>query len=170
MRWSVRGIVSLNFGAGIPTGPVVQDDSGEPLPIHAQPGTGAIVPVIGLSWGGFAPPLSGFVAVSAWFPAEGEQQLKSGDSVRASAVGQWQPGRDWALRLGVDARRDQVSYERGAVEKDSGGVIVFLSPELAFSPTTDVLLSAAFRMPFINRLKGDHVEGPVPSISLAWDV
>lgn len=163
-------LVTVAAGSGLPTGSVLTDDAGVPLPIHAQPGTGAFVPMLGLSWGGFSPPWSSFVGLSAWWPLEGDLSLQAGRSLRASAAGQWQPSSSWAFRMGVDGRWDGVSKEQGATEPDSGGGILFASPEVLWSPSADLLIGLAIRWPVLNALRGRHEEGPVPSLTLTWDV
>jgi hypothetical protein len=48
----------------------------------------------------------------------------------------------------------------GAALPDSGGTIVFLSPQLIATATEDLLLAAGARWPVLDDLHGAHDEGP----------
>jgi len=58
----------------------------------------------------------------------------------------------------------------GAEATDSGGLILFLSPGLIWSPQADWLLHVTAQLPALNRLNGAHAEKSVYAVGMSYDL
>jgi hypothetical protein len=165
-----RHLLAVQVGAELPTAGTQRDRNGAALPSEAQLGTGGLDPILGASYGYFREPWSAYVSATVVLPTDSRAGIEPGRSLLGTAAGQYQIDVDWAARLGVDTRVDQRSHNQGSGdEPDSGGFIAFLSPELVFSPTTDLIVSASVRVPVVNRLSGFHDEGLIAQTAITYD-
>jgi len=164
-----RHLFSLLAGLKVPSAQRQTDATGAALPIEAQPGSGSFDPIFGAAYAYFAKPWSFFVSAYGTLPTRGRESFRASPSLRTTVAGQYQFSRRFAARANIDARLDGKAYERGEPERDSGGAIFFASPEVLFTPQTDVTLFASFRYPVLNLLYGHHEEGPMISAGLGYD-
>ena len=102
-------------------------------------------------------------------PTPGYHERRGGVWLPATAAGEYHPSPAFAYRLGIDARFDGRTREAGEVEPDTGGAIAYLSPELVYSPATDVLVNAYLRVPVVDALIGRHDEGVIAGLGVARD-
>lgn len=162
-------LLALTGGVKLPTAPTAHGTSGERLPQELQPGTGSVDPIAGASYSFFAWPWSFYGSVQLTWPTMTVEGARSSRSVRGSAVGQWQ-ATDWlGLRLGLDGRVDGRALEDGRPDRDSGGFIGYVSPELVFSPALDLTVAAVVRLPVVQQLEGFHREGRILGLTVARD-
>lgn len=168
-HFAPRHLVALQLGTQLPTSSVQRDAAGMLLPGEAQLGTGGFDPIVGVSYGYFEAPWSAYASVTAVIPTMSRAGIEPGASLLGTVAGQYQLGTNLAARLGVDTRLDRRTREGGVVDPDSGGFIAFASPEIVYSPRTDLLLSASVRLPVVNRLSGRHDEGPVAQTAVVYD-
>jgi hypothetical protein len=163
-------LIALQVGAELPTAGTQRDAAGAVLPGEAQLGTGGVDPILGASYGYFREPWSAYASATAVLPTASRAAIRPGPSLLGTVAGQYQINAGWAARLGVDTRLDQRSRNEGAGDDpDSGGFIAFLSPELVFSPASDLLVSASVHVPVVNALSGFHDEGVVAQTALTYD-
>ena len=165
-----RHLVAALVGVKLPTGAVQRGPGGEVLPAELQPGTGSVDPLGGLSYAHFAWPWSIYTSVQVFGSTTGAEGMRASRSVRATAAAQWQATGRVALRLGLDGRMDGRALEGGEPERDSGGVIGFVSPEVLLSPAMDWMVLASVRVPVVQGLWGFHREGPIVGLAIAKDL
>lgn len=166
---ALRHAWSLTAGADVPTSPELAAD-GAPLPIEAQPSSGALSGVIGASYALYAYPWSAYVGVAGRASTVGHLDFQAGPALLSTISVQRQLSTAWALGVGVDARLDAAAHEHGADDPHSGGFLALASPEVRWSPTTDLTLSLGVRVPVVRALRGDHDEGVAGLLGAAWDL
>jgi hypothetical protein len=94
----------------------------------------------------------------------------SGDSLRASLVGQWQPLRWLGARGGVEGRLDGGGLlADGQSDPSSGGFVGYVSADALVRPATDLVLSLGGMVPVVQAWRGEHHEGPILAASAAVD-
>lgn len=165
-----RHLYAVTAGLKIPTAPRQRSETdGSFLPIEAQPGTGSWDPLLGISYAFFARPFSLYASVQGSAPLRGTSDFRASPSMRTTTAAQYQLVSWLAPRAGIDTRLDARAYEEGRPERDSSGFIAFVSGELLLSPTTDLLLVLAARVPVVQALAGYHREGPVLGGAVAYD-
>lgn len=162
-------LVATTLGLKLPTAPAQRGPDGERLPLELQPGTGSVDPSVGALVAWFAFPWSAYATALGVWPTRGTDGARASRSLRATVAGQRQLTSWFAGRLAVDGRLDGRAVEGGEVERDSGGAVGYLSPEVLLSPGVDWMLSAAVRWPVVERLRGFHREGVVASVTVARD-
>lgn len=163
-------LIGLTAGLELPTTPRAVRDDGTPAPIEAQVGTASFDPLVGLSYAFFADPFSFYASSTVLVPTRGRFDLLAGPAWLNTVTAQLQPWTEVAFRLGLDARLDGVAREGDQPDNDTGGFITFLSPEVVVSPVMDLIVRAAVRLPIIDRLNGDHDEGPMVTLGVAYDL
>src|SRR5262249_55915993 len=146
-----------------------REDNGTLLPIEVQPGTGSVDPMAGFSYNYFAFPWSLYASTTLVIPTEGTSGFRASRSLRSTVSLQRHLLESLALRLSADTRVDGKAVENGGPAADSGGFIAFTSPEVLWSPTTDVTLSLFARIATVNHLDGSHREPYVLGASVAYD-
>lgn len=164
-----RHLVAAIGGAKLPTAALERNASGELLPIEVQPGTGSFDPIAGASYAFFAFPWSLYASAQVVLPTAGTEGFRASRSLRTTVAAQRQLGTLVAARLAADTRVDGRAVEHGAPAEDSGGYIVFASPELLLSPATDLTVVLYARLSALNRLQGRHVEPYVLGAAIAYD-
>lgn len=168
--FGAKHLVAALLGVKLPTGQVEQGADGRTLPAELQPGTGSIDPLAGLSYAHFAWPWSVYASVQLFATTKGTEGMRASRSVRATAVAQWQATATVALRLGLDGRVDGKAIEDGRAERDSGGFIGFVSPEVLLSPALDWAILLSLHQPVVQALSGFHREGSIWSVGVAKDL
>lgn len=168
--YGARHLVALLAGVKLPTGAVQRGPGGEALPVELQPGTGSVDPLAGLSYAHFAWPWSFYTSLQLFASTAGTDGMRASRSVRTTTAAQWQASSALGLRLGFDGRLDGKALEGGEIERDSGGFIGFLSPEVLLSPAQDWMVLLSVRVPVIQALLGFHREGPILSLAVARDL
>ncbi|RMH36372.1 MAG: transporter [Deltaproteobacteria bacterium] len=169
--FSPRHLVGLDARVKLPTGPELDTPVGTDLfRIESQPGTGSVDAAVGASYGYFRDPWSAYASALAVLPGTGYRDVRAGRSLRATVAAQFQPSPRFGYRLGVDARWDAVTTEAGEVEDDTGGFIAFVTPQVIYSPITDVVVHAYVRIPAVNALYGRHDEGAIVAVGVTRDL
>lgn len=154
-------------GTMLPTGPVRDGSSGEPLSV--QTGTGAWLGEGGLWYAGFAFPWSAYASATAQLPLAHREHLRPGVAVLTNAGTQYQITAAWAVQGSVESRWAARNEEFGEADANSGGWITFLSPRILYSPKQDVLLQAGAQFPVLEKKSGFHEEGITISGGIIYD-
>ena len=161
--------LTISAGVKLPSAPLEHDPSGALVPPDLQPGCGSIVPLVGLSYAWTSSIWSAWTSASLLFPVEVRAGSHPGDSLRGSFTLQLQPARVLATRLGVFGRLDSTGELDGEPVKGSGGASVYVAPEIALSPTQDVVISAGAAFPAIQAMRGYRATAPVLLASIGVD-
>ncbi|MCB9527012.1 MAG: transporter [Myxococcales bacterium] len=161
--------LGLTAALRLPTAPELDGADG-PLPLDAQPGTGAFMPALGVWYGLFAHPWSAHTSATVVVPSEGHGALRTGLTGLATAHVQRQWPIDLALRVGLDGRLGARDALAGATVRDSGGATLFATAGLGYSPLTDVLLDATLRWPVYDDRRGGERAEPSLSLAVVWDL
>jgi hypothetical protein len=167
--FSPRHLASLIAGVNVPVTPATLDAAGAPLPPELQAGTGTFAPVVGLAYAHFHYPWSEYASAQALLPVGSRAGSRPSRSLRLTSALQRHLGDAVAARLAVDARLDGTAEESGAPDPDTGGAVVFLSPELLVSPLTDLVLFGAVRVPIAQRFWGAHTTSRIWMVGVVRD-
>jgi hypothetical protein len=163
-------LLAVLVGTELPTSPTLRDAEGRPLSIDAQLGTGSMDPFAGLAYTAFRGAWSFVVSATGALPTQGRLGFRSGASLRSTLAAQYQPSTAWALRLAADTRLESASSISGVREEAGSGFIGFLSPELLFSPTSDLVLQLGVRAPVLNLMSGRVRQTPILQAAVAFDL
>jgi len=169
-EFSPDHLVSVLVGMELPTSPTVHDAQGRPLSLDAQLGTGSWDLLAGLAYARFRGEWSFIASATGYLPTRGRMGYLAGASVRSTLAAQYQPHPRWALRLAADTRLEGASDTRGLRHPDGRGFIGFLSPDVLYSPTTDVVIQAGVRAPVLNLLSGRVRHTPILQAAVAYDL
>jgi hypothetical protein len=168
--FSPNHMVSVLAGVKLPTAPLQYTLEHQPLSLDAQLGSGSLDPFAGLAYTAFGAPWALVASVTGYHPTRGHEGFRAGASVRTTLAAQFQPSPRWALRLATDTRLEALSDTRGERSRHGGGFIAFLSPDVLFSPVTDVVVEVGVRLPVLNLLGGSIHPTPILHTALAYDL
>jgi hypothetical protein len=164
-----RFMAGLTFGIKWPTAPVARQADGTLYDLRVQPGTGSKDAILGGFLSYFKHPWSAYGSVMLYEAGDGHFGLEPGRSLRATVSAQYQPLKDLSLRLGSDGRLDARTEENDVVDPDSGGVMVFGTADVLYSPKSDLILRLGTALPVVQGLYGDHREGPMLTLGAVYD-
>lgn len=162
-------LMALEAGLELPTAPRLTRPDGEPLGFEAQPGTGSFDPSAGVSYAWFARPLSVYTSVRGLFPTAGRFGARSGAALLASVVAQVDAS-VLAARAGLDFRAEAPFEENGLEDPHSGGVGLFITPEVLLGGWSDLMVRIAVSVPAVLDLRGTQTEGPTIRFGVVLDV
>lgn len=155
---------SLYFGVKVPTGRTdVESPGGERLEPDHQPGSGSLDGFVGLA----ATKRVGAstIGVSALYTVagDGSQDSNLGDVLRMNCGLGWSPsqveeGALWRWMLELNGQWHESGTTDGAVEENTGGVQVFLSPGLRVTTSARVSWFASIGVPVYQDLDGTQSE------------
>jgi hypothetical protein len=161
-------LVQLVVGALVPTGPVMARPDGQ-LALEAQPGSGALAPLLGIAWSAFFGEASVHASLLASLPTEGTLGLRVGPSARASVTAVTQPLRELAVTMALDARVDAPSAQAGRAV-GGWGAVLFVSPGVMISPVPDLTIYAAVRLPIVDVQAEARRDAPIVEAGVAIDL
>ncbi|HVG56913.1 MAG TPA: transporter [Hyalangium sp.] len=163
-------LVSVLVGLELPTSPTVHDGQGRPLSLDAQLGTGSWDPFAGLAYRMRRGEWSFVASLTGFLSTRGRMGFRAGSSLRNTLAAQYQPHPRWALRLATDSLLESASETQGVPDPDGRGFIGYLSPEVLYSPATDVVVQVGVRAPVLNLLSGDVRQTPILQAAVAYDL
>ncbi len=169
-EFSADHLFSVLAGVKLPTAPRLRAEDGTLLDLDTQLGSGSVDPLAGVAYQHFRGDWSFLVSATGFLPLRGMLGFKAGPSVRTTLAAQYQPAPKWAVRLGLDGRMEAAADIDGEKEENGGGVIGYASPDVLFSPSTDIVVAAGVRVPFFNRLHGRVAPTPIAMMSVAYDL
>jgi hypothetical protein len=168
--FSPNHLVNVLVGTKLPTAPLQRTADHQPLSLDAQLGSGSVDPFAGLAYTAFGAPWSFVASVTGYVPTRGHEGFRAGASVRTTLAAQLQPSPRWALRLATDTRLEALSDSGGERSRHGGGFIAFLSPDVLFSPATDMVVELGVRVPVLNLLGGAIQQTPILHTALVYDL
>jgi hypothetical protein len=163
-----RQSFALAGGTSIPTGSDDETVDGERLDQHAQLGTGAWIPYVGLLYAFHHDPWNFLVSVTAKFPTTNSYGYRYGNAVLWSATVRFRIVESFALALGVDGRQAQRDTSEGVVQQNTGGLVVAAVPGFAWNVAGPVWLLAQVQVPFATSLYGVQSVGVTGLASLQF--
>ncbi len=169
-EFSPDHLVSVLVGVELPTSLTVNDGQGQPLSLDAQLATGSWDPFAGLAYTMFRGEWSFIASATGYLSTRGRMGFRAGAALRGTLAAQYQPHPRWALRLAADTRLEGESERNGVSDPIGRGFIGFLSPDVLYSPVTDVVLLAGVRVPVLNLLSGPVRQTPILQASVAYDL
>lgn len=169
-HFPARALWGAQFGLRLPTS-TEQKSGGQAIDFDAQPGAGATLYSLGAWYGHYAMPWL-FYASGTYQRAltDGYQGYRSGDAVLVTAHSQYAPGYRVALQLAVDGRWRQEDRYDGVADPDSGGVLVMLTPGLAWMPFEDLVANISYQLPVIENPHGHQEEAPTLRVGMTYDL
>lgn len=163
-------LLAVLVGSELPTSPTLSDGQGRPLSLDAQLGSGSVDPFAGLAYTAFRGSWSFIVSATGSLSTRGREGFRGGAALRTTVAAQFQPSPAWALRLAADTRLEGASTLHGVRDPVGSGFIGFLSPEVLFSPASDVVLQLGVRAPVLNLLSGHVRQTPILQAAVAYDL
>ncbi|MGF1468841.1 MAG: transporter [Sandaracinaceae bacterium] len=161
-------LVGGTLGVKLPT----SLDHGGPtgrIPVDAQSGTGTIDPLAGLFLTYLADPWALFTSGVVRVPLAGRYEEEPGTSVRTTTAVQYRVDTHVTLRGAVDTRYDAPALVLGRRDPSTEHFALFLSPEVLWSPVTDLILSLAVRVPVLQVSGQTRRESPYLQLSAVLD-
>ncbi|MGB5191470.1 MAG: hypothetical protein WBN70_00705 [Polyangiales bacterium] len=169
-KFAPRHLVSLIGGLEFPTSTIEYDQSGQPLPLEFQVGTGSWDPIAGASYAMFMNPWSLFLSSMGIFPTTGTANTRASTSFRQTLLGQYQPWTFLAFQLGVEFRVDGPGYIGGVRDPNTGGHITYGTLGIVGLPQERIMVHATAALPMVQRLDGTHREGFAFTAGLIYDI
>jgi len=161
--------LTLHGGVKGPTAPPERDAAGRWVPTDLQPGCGSIVPSVGVTYTMTWSLVSWWASSSLALPISVRDGPHPGDSFRASTSVQIQPTTKLAARVGAHGRLDSAGAIGDEVDKRSGGGALYVAPELVFSPTMDLVVSAGASFPMLQGTRGHLATSPIALLGVGYD-
>ncbi len=152
-------LLGLHVGLKLPTSLDQVRADGTRLPVDAQTGSGTVDPLLGLFYAHFADPWSVFASAIVSVPLAGRYDEAPGPSLRANVAVQHRFDRHVTLRGGVDARLDAPARIGDRTDPRSEHVVLFVSPDLLWSPVGDLVLVLGVRIPTLQISEQGREEG-----------
>lgn len=160
---------TLGGGVKLPTAPLEHDAAGVPVPPDLQPGCGAVMPFVAVTYAAMGSLLSAWTTVSFYLPAAVRDGPHPGASLRGSGLLQVQPFDLLAARLGAHGRWDGRGDDGNEVIRTSGGAAAHASGELVLSPARDVVISAGVALPVVQEMRAYRATSPVAMLGVGVD-
>ncbi|MGZ6059154.1 MAG: hypothetical protein ACXWLP_06820 [Myxococcaceae bacterium] len=168
MASQARQSIALAGGTSIPTGADDLTVEGQRLDQHAQLGTGAWIPYVGLLYAFHRDPWNFLVSVTGKFPTTNSYGYRYGNAVVWSTTLRFRVVESFALALGVDGRQAQRDTSDGVAQQNTGGLVVTAVPGIAWNVAGPMWLLAQVQVPFATSLYGVQSVGLTGLASLQF--
>lgn len=161
--------LGVSAGVELPTSIDQLGPDGTLLPYEAQTGTGTLDALLGLVYAHFADPWSLFTSMTVVLPTIARYDEAPGPSLRSTFAVQYRADRHVTMRGGVDLRWDAPARIAERTDPTTDQLVVFLAPDLLWSPVTDVTLVLGLRVPVLQVTERARSEGMYVIASLVLD-
>jgi len=166
-----RQNLGLTAGTSLPSGfDNAVDEAGDRIDDHAQLGTGAWGPYAGALYAFHQDPFNVSVNASGRFHTVNGYGYQYGPALLWSARAQLRPWERVAFVLGVDGRYAVQDTLAGAVQTNTGGLVLAAVPGVDVNVAGNLWLHAAVQFPIYTALSGTQTVGPVFSASLQYSL
>lgn len=164
-NFKVRSRQNLGVFAGstLPTGPNGRKLNGQRIDDHAQLGTGAFGPFVGLFYAYHRDPWNLFTSVSGSYHNSNSYGYQYASALLWTVRGQWRPMNWLAVELGFDGRFNGRDNVDGDAQVNTGGLVLAASPGFLVQLYAQLWLHVRGQLPFYKRLNGVQTVGPVLS-------
>jgi len=151
--------LALSAGTTIPTGSNDTQAGGERIDQHAQLGTGAWGPYVGLTYVLNGTLWTGSVNATATFHGTNDYDYRFGNSVRWGIEGQRRLGTQFAVSVAGEGRYAARDVSGGEDQVNTGGTVIDVTPGLWWSPAPDWGFYARAQIPVATDLFGEQTVG-----------
>jgi hypothetical protein len=155
-----RQALGLTGGITLPTGANGATEAGVRLDDHAQLGTGAFGPYLGLSYAYHRDPWNLFTTVMGRVRTRNSYGYHYGDALQWGVRGDYRILDGLAVELGVDGRYAAFDTLDDEDQTNTGGLVLAAAPGLAVNVVDDLWLRARVQIPFVTSLHGNQTVGP----------
>lgn len=162
-------LFGAHAGVELPTSIDQVGPNGARLDAGAQTGSGTVDPLAGVFYTHLADPWALFLSATVSLPQAPRYDDAPGPSMRASAAVQHRLDRHFTLRGGLDVRLDAPSIIAGQSDPRTDRFVLFASPDLLWSPLSDLVLSLGLRVPLVQVSEERRTEGLYTIVSLVVD-
>jgi hypothetical protein len=174
--------LALTVGSYLPTGGtnILSGITGNPIDTHAQLGTGAIGPYVGLlynhAWDDFSLSANANVVIHTTALTSDINspvyEYTFGTSYTGGLSSQWRPTDTLALGLAVESRYTSADTEPNPndtygpgvptwITPNTGGTVIDLSPSVYWNVSGDSVLYGKVQIPAITNFNGSQTLGPM---------
>lgn len=169
--WRNAGGQRFTLGGGLklPTAPLEYDAAGVVVPPDLQPGCGAVMPFVAVTYAAMGTLFSAWTTLAFYLPAAVRDGPHPGASLRASGLLQVQPFDLLAARFGAHGRWDGRGDDGNEVIRTSGGGAAHASAEIVLAPGKDFVLSAGVAMPVVQEMRAYRATSPVAMLGVGLD-
>lgn len=165
-----RWVYGWQGGLRIPTGETVRTADGQLVDIDAQPGTGALIPAIGGFIGHFQFPWMSYLTAQVSPQSKGDQGFEPAAHAVLTWTQQYAPSQRWAAQLALESRWAGRNRYDGVTDPNSGGLVSYLTPGLAWRMGAELLVGVAAQLPLIEALNGNQDETGEIRMQLTYDL
>ncbi|MEZ4340754.1 MAG: hypothetical protein R3B82_29380 [Sandaracinaceae bacterium] len=169
-RFAPSHLLGAHVGVKLPTSIDQARADGTLLPVDAQTGSGTIDPLLGLFYAHFADPWSLFASAVVALPLAGRYDEAPGPSLRASVAVQYRLDRHVTFRAGTDVRWDAPARIGDRTDPATDQAVLFVSPDLLWSPVSDLVLVLGARIPTIQLSEQGREEGVYVQLGAVVDL
>jgi hypothetical protein len=155
-----RQAIGVTGGITLPTGPNGATDNGVRVDDHAQLGTGAFGPYLGLSYAYHRDPWNLFASITGRIRTRNSYDYRYGNALQWSVRGDYRVIDEFSLELGIDGRRAARDTVLDEEQTHTGGFVLAAAPGVAVNLYEDLWLRARVQIPFITSLYGTQTVGP----------
>lgn len=163
--------LALSAGSSIPTGDSNITVDGQLIDQHAQLGTGAVGPYVGLLYGISADALSLSVNATYRYRATNAQGYAFGQALAFGLGGQVRIGGGFALSLGLDGRYADYDHDYTqdpSLDPDTGGTVLDLTPGFGWQLGYGLGINGRVQVPVYTRLFGTQAVSPTTDFSVQY--
>jgi len=166
-----RQSLGLTAGTSLPTGPDdAVDEAGDRLDDHAQLGTGAFGPYVGVLFAFHQDPWNLSINATGRYHTANRHGYQYAPAALWSVRGQLRPWERVAFVLGVDGRYALQDTLAGEVQTNTGGLVLAAVPGVDVNLVDNLWLHATVQLPVYTALFGTQRVGPVFSASLQYSL
>jgi hypothetical protein len=158
-----RHIVALSGGVKLPTGASTEDT-------HLSPGSGSFDLLAGPSYTYDADPFSLFVSVLGRYNSENQEGFRYGSSLLGNVALRYRLNDYVLLGVQLNGRITTRDMQGEQIDENSGGQILFVSPQVVLRPRGTWALRASVQQPVVNHLYGEQSESMVLQMGVSYDL
>lgn len=167
-RWDQE--IALSAGASLPTGDSNITVDGQLIDQHAQLGTGAAGPYVGLLYG-YNGARTGLSLNAAYrYRGTNYQGYQFGQALSFGADGHYRVLEPLSLTLGLEGRYADYDQDWGADQAngDTGGTVLDLTPGFGWQIGEGVGVTGRVQIPFYTNLFGTQMVSPTYDLSVQY--
>ncbi|HXC65038.1 MAG TPA: hypothetical protein VNZ67_11820, partial [bacterium] len=166
--WSQN--LALSAGASLPTGDSTLTVRGQLIDQHAQLGTGAAGPYVGLLYGYNGDPWGAALNATYRYRGTNDQGYQFGQALSFGLGGHLRVLEDLSLTLNLDGRYADFDHDwaAGSPNGDTGGTVLDLAPGFGWQLGDGVGLTGRVQVPVYTRLFGTQSLSPTYDLSVQY--
>jgi hypothetical protein len=170
MNHQSRQNLALSAGSSLPTGGDDARVRGERVDEHAQLGTGAFGPYVGLLYAFHRDPWNVYLNATWRTHTANAYEYRYGDAVLGTARVELRPWERVAFGIGVDGRWAAHDVQSGERQQNTGGGLLALTPGATANVFGELWLVARVQVPVGTWLHGRQHFGPTVLLSVQYQV